>query len=186
MSQSAKSKALDGWKPQVFEADLEILHWYGWLRFLPLLAVVYVVSNLWVALALAPLLLLVWWLWTWRAHHRFILTNNTLEVHRPFGPIRHPLHNISLNELARAEIRIGQGWDQRQWLVLHFANQTQQQWRCDALHEQDPPDEDDHHDVPEHELFELLEEEDFYEGSLQHFAALLRQKGVPTAINWAA
>lgn len=178
MSQSVKNKP----HTLLFAADVQVLSWYNWARVLPVLALVYVCTNIWWMLGAALLIGLVWTYWIWKNNHRFILSEYHLHIERPFWGHK-SLDRIPLQQLDRVHIRLAQGWDQRQWLDLYQTDGTHMRWRCDALHEQDPPDADDHHhahDMPEHELFALLEEEDFYWGSLQHLAACLYQQGVPT------
>ncbi len=177
MSQSAKSKAV----PLRFAADVQVLSWYSWARALPVLALVYVCTNVWGMLGAALFLGLGWTYWVWRHNHCFVLDEQVLFIERPFWG-QDPVYRVALDQLASVHIRLGQGLDQRQWLDLYQPDGSHTRWRCDALHEQDPPDADDHHhahDLPEHELFALLEEEDFYWGSLQHLAACLYQQGVP-------
>ena len=66
----------------------------------------------------------------------------------------------------------------RQWLQIQTKD-TVICFRCDWLHRQDPPeDEDDHHEQPEGELFELLEDEDFYKGSIEQLLDLLRNQKI--------
>lgn len=176
MSQSAKSNST---VPYVFVPDVAVERWYGWARLLPILALAYLAGGWQLLLMLAVGLPLGWLYWVWSHNHRFVLTDTHLTIYHPFGNPT-PLHRVSFDQLASVSIRLGRGWDQRQWLDLYTIHKVHTRWRCDALHEQDPPEPDDHHhDHPEHELFALLEEEDFYEGSLQHFASLLRQRGIP-------
>lgn len=184
MSQSVKNNPAPPQHGVVFAPQMRIAWWYGTLRLLPLIALLHYYVGSWLTLPLSTLLALAWTYWLWANNHRIRLHQGQLSAFRPFLlPFRTdttPVLQLSLAQLQRVNIRLGQGLDQRQWLDFYTDEGIHHRLRCDNLHEQDPPEIDDHehHDQPEHELFALLNDEDFYEGSLQHLAALFHQQGV--------
>ncbi|CAA6808637.1 MAG: Unknown protein [uncultured Aureispira sp.] len=112
-------------------------------------------------------------------NHNFSLNEHRLTI-SPSIFLGQRTQHFEYTSIQSIEIKYAQEKDQRQWLCIHLKNTKQQQlFRCDWLHMQDPPDEDeDDHGHPEHELFELLEGEDFYKGSLQQLSHELSSRGV--------
>jgi len=98
----------------------------------------------------------------------------------PSIPIGQKSHTFDYTSIQFIEIKYAKEKDSRQWLSIYLKKTKKPlHFRCDWLHMQDPPDEDeDDHGQPEHELFELLEDEDFYEGSLQQLSVELNNRGL--------
>jgi hypothetical protein len=183
MSQSAKNNpsatvVASAAAPIVFQSEVGLFLVYLLVRTLPLVAVVFYFTT-WVEAALTALGLVLLLLWTARRHnHRFTVHATHLEIAPSFWPFSKP-HTYSYKALTKVAVKIAHRGDRRQWITLHTTTQQTQRYRCDWLHQQDPPSVDEHDDDgPQHELFDLLDEEDFYEGSIQHLVVLLQKKGV--------
>lgn len=164
-----------------FRSNTGIFLWYAIAKWLPLVAVVYYFSTLLVTLITAALLLAFVLLYSGLTNHWFSLEQDTLLIH-PVLLFWKPIQRFPLTKIDQIQIKGFHEQDRRQWLsILTQNSQTPVKFRCDWLHLQDPPEEEEHaheHEHPEHELFELLEEEDFYEGSLQHLAQELSKQNI--------
>lgn len=182
MSLNAKSKIL---KPStsskeqlVFQSEISLSLAYLFVRVAPLVAFVfYFTTPFWTLLTALGLSFLL--LWAARQHnYRFVGQANNLQIAPSFWSSDPPIH-YSYSNIQAAAIKISSRQDKRQWLALKDQTGQWRRFRCDWLHEQDPPSVDEHEDTtPQHELFELLDEEDFYQGSIQHLAYFLQQKGI--------
>lgn len=162
-----------------FQSTVSVSLTYLILRTAPLVAVVYYFFTWQLALLTAFLLLLIILIHSTYTNHNFSINEDTLTI-SPSITFGQKTHSFDFSSIQFIEIKYAQEKDQRQWLKIHFnKRKTHLQFRCDWLHMQDPPDEDeDDHGHPEHELFELLEGEDFYNGSLEQLSHELRNRGL--------
>jgi hypothetical protein len=149
------------------------------LKAAPLVAVVYYFFTWQLALLCAVILVLMILIHSAFTNHNFSLDKQCLSI-SPSIPLGQKKHTFDYTSIQSIQIKYAQEKNQHQSLSIHLKKTKKLlHFRCDWLHTQDPPDEDeDDHGHPEHELFELLEEEDFYEGSLQHLCNELRKRGV--------
>ena len=106
----------------------------------------------------------------------FIITEKELIVKDVFfGSV---LNKFLFNDVEKIEIKFSFEKDQRQWLALRYHKDTKifsKKFRCDWLHHMDASIAD-HDDSLEHELFELLKDEDFFDGSIQQLFKVCQQK----------
>lgn len=183
MSQSAKSKALKTTesaleKPLLFKSEIGLFLAYLLVRTAPLVAVVFYFTHLFWTI-IAAVLLIILLVWAARHHnYQFLCSKEQLQIEPSFWKFQAPI-SYPYSSIQQAQIKIASRQDKRQWLALKDTTGSWKKFRCDWLHEQDPPSVDEHEDdTPQHELFELLEEEDFYQGSIQHLAYSLQQQGI--------
>ncbi len=173
MSQSARNNAA-----KVFQSEIGLFLVYLLVRTAPLVAVVFYFTTVTAAVVVAIVLLAVL-LWAARRNnHQFILHSTSLAIKTGFGAFGAPI-SYSYHQIQQAAVKLANRHDKRQWLALQDQTGRWKKYRCDWLHQQDPPSVDEHDDnTPQHELFDLLDEEDFYEGSIQQMAFLLQKKGI--------
>lgn len=163
-----------------FKSASSVFISYLLIRAAPITAFVYYFSNWQAAFIVAILLCILIICFAMRNNHNFAIHNKQLII----TPILFQWKKDKLIELDKMEkvmIKLSDDKDARQW--LHFYDKDQQsdslRYRCDWLHRQDPPEaEEDNHEHPEGELFDLLEDEDFYQGSAEHLIDLLRAEGI--------
>lgn len=164
-----------------FTSTVSVFLTYLILKAAPISAVVYYFSNWQYALLSGIVLLIVILLYSGLTNNHFSLTPTHLIVHPSLFFWKKDLE-IPYSEIHSIQIKYAVSKDNRQWLAIRkTAREKPQIYRCDWLHQQDPPeeDEDDHeHGSASHELFQLLEDEDFYDGSLEHLANVLRSQSV--------
>lgn len=162
-----------------FQSTVSVFLTYLILKTAPLVAVVYYFFTWQLALLSAVILLLIILAHSTYTNHNFNLHKDGLSI-APSIPIGQQTHSFDYTSIQSIEIKYAKEKDSRQWLVVYLKkNKKLFRFRCDWLHLQDPPDEDeDDHGQLEHELFELLEDEDFYKGSLQHLSNELQNKGI--------
>ena len=162
-----------------FQSTVSVFLTYLILKAAPLVAVVYYFFTWQLALLSALLLLLVILIHSACTNHDFSLSEHHLII-SPSIPLGQKNQQFDYSSIQSIEIKYAKEKDSHQWLNIHLKKTKKHlQFRCDWLHLQDPPDEDeDDHGHPEHELFELLEGEDFYKGSLQQLSTELRKKGL--------
>lgn len=172
MSAVSSSKVL------VFKSEIGLFLSYLLVRTAPLVALAFYFTSFGGALITTVLLLLIL-LWAARRHnYRFTGQAEALLIEPSFWATSPPIY-YSYQNIQAATIKCSNRQDRRQWLALQDQTGHWKRFRCDWLHEQDPPSVDEHDDdTPQHELFELLDEEDFYQGSIQHLAYFLQQKGI--------
>lgn len=185
MSQSVKSNERSTSSTEetfLFQSEIGLFLVYLFVRTAPLVAVVFYFTSYLVA-ALAGLLLLVGLLWAAkRNNHRFLLTPNSLQIKSSFWS-KGTIQNYPYSTIEQVTIKWANNSNKRQWLGVQDQTGNWKRFRCDWLHQQDPPSVDEHDDdTPQHELFELLDEEDFYQGSIQQMAYILQQKGISVHI----
>jgi hypothetical protein len=160
-----------------FQSTVSVFLTYLILKAAPLVAVVYYFSTWQWALLSAFILLLIILIHSAYNNHNFSINDDSLTI-SPSMPFGQKTHCFEFSSIKSIEIKYAQEKDQQQWLRIHFKKTKKLlHFPCNWLHMQDPPDEDDH-EHPEHELFELLEDEDFYDGSLQQLSHELRNRGV--------
>ena len=154
------------------------------LKTAPLVAVVFYFYNWEMSLLTAFVLSAAILLYSGSTNHNFVLSENNLSV-KPVLFFWHRERSILYSEIENAEIKFSVGKDNRQWILIHYKDsvkvKTSQKFRCDWLHRQDAEDDedDDHdHDHSGNELFEMLEDEDFYEGSLEHLRDELKKNNL--------
>lgn len=166
---------------QYFQSTVSVFLTYLILKAAPITAVVYYFFDWQFALASAFVLLGVILCYSGFSNHHFSLDKAQLNIH-PSLFFWQKTIRIPYKTILSIEIKYSSEKDGRQWLNITTNDSTSTQenkYRCDWLHMQDPPDEDEKgHGHPEHELFELLENEDFYEGSLEQLSHLLQQRGI--------
>jgi hypothetical protein len=186
MSQNARNKASkSNLEPLTFQSEVGLFLVYLLVRTAPLVAVVFYFSN-WLWAILAALLLIIVLIGAARYHnHRFLCQPSTLSITPSFWYWAKPA-TYTYTSIQQATLKIASRQDKRQWLALQDQTGTWRRFRCDWLHQQDPPSVDEHDDdTPQHELFELLDEEDFYHGSIQHLGYFLQQQGISIQIIFA-
>lgn len=170
-------------KTQHFQSAVSVFLIYLVFKAAPITAVVYYFFDWQWALFSAVLLLSIIFVYSGLTNHHFSLGSEQLTIRPSLFFWKKPL-SIPYQDIGSIEIKFSGEKDNRQWLKITSTNAGKtalkmKQYRCDWLHMQDPPDdEDDDHGHPEHELFELLEEEDFYEGSLEQLSNELQTKGL--------
>lgn len=162
-----------------FKSTVSVFLTYLILKAAPLVAVVYYFFNWQLALLSALILLLIILIHSAHTNHNFRINKQSLSI-SPSIFVGQKSHTFDYTSIQFIQIKYAKEKDQHQWLAIHLKeNKELLRFRCDWLHMQDPPDEDeDDHGQPEHELFELLENEDFYEGSLQQLSNELRNRGL--------
>jgi hypothetical protein len=162
-----------------FQSTVSVFLTYLILRVTPFVAIVYYFFTWQLALLIALVLLVIIIIHSARANHNFTINHQSLNI-RPSIFFGQKSHSFDYTSIKTIEIKYAREKDNHQWLAIHFKETSKiLRFRCDWLHMQDPPDEDeDDHGHPEHELFELLEDEDFYAGSLQQLSQELRNRGV--------
>jgi len=183
MSQSARSKTLNSkLESLIFESEIGLFLVYLLVRTAPLVALVFYFST-WHWAIIAALLLMIMLVWAARYHnHRFLCHSTTLSIMPSFWYWGSP-NTYVYTSIQQATLKIASRQDKRQWLALQDQTGNWKRFRCDWLHQQDPPSVDEHDDdSPQHELFELLDEEDFYHGSIQHLGYFLQQQGISVQV----
>lgn len=179
MSQSAKSKTLNPeLESLVFKSEIGLFLVYLLVRTAPLVALVFYFSN-WLWAIIVALLLMILLVWAARYYnHCFLCHPTTLSIMPSFWQWSSP-KTYTYTSIQQATLKIASRQDKRQWLALQDQAGNWKRFRCDWLHQQDPPSVEEHDDDrPQHELFELLDEEDFYHGSIQHLGYFLQQRGI--------
>jgi len=167
--------------PIAFKSTVSVYLTYLIFKAAPLVAVVYYFSDWnWAALT-AVLLLIIILIYSGLTNHHFELSDRSLITH-PILLFWKKRTEFPLDSIKNIQIKYAVEKDSRQWLIV-TTNQASKalKFRCDWLHLPDPDEEDDHdheHGPDSHELFELLEDEDFYQGSLQHLADNLKKAGI--------
>lgn len=166
-----------------FQSTISVFLLYLILKFAPITAVVYYFGNAYMALITGFILLLIILIYSGLTNHHFSLHATNLDV-IPSLFFWKNKQSISYQEIQDIEIKYSTTEDNVQWVLIRSQSPTgvirTQKYRCDWLHRQDPPElEEEAHDHPEHELFELLEDEDFYDGSLEQLCHELKAKGLP-------
>jgi hypothetical protein len=162
-----------------FQSTVSVFLTYLILKAAPFVAVVYYFFTWQLALLSALVLVGIILIHSAYTNHNFSLNKHSLTI-SPSIAFGQKMHRFDYSSIQSIEIKYAQEKDQHQWLTVHL-KETQKllRFRCDWLHIQDPPEEDeDDHEHPEHELFELLENEDFYNGSFQQLSNELRNRGV--------
>jgi hypothetical protein len=162
-----------------FKSTVSVFLTYLILKVAPFVAVIYYFFTWQLALLTALVLLGIILIHSAYTNHNFSLNKHSLVI-SPSIPFGQKTYNFDYQSIQSIEIKYAQEKDDHQWLTIHLKKTKKLLcFRCDWLHMQDPPEEDeDDHEHPEHELFELLEGEDFYDGSLQHLSNELRNRGV--------
>ncbi|BDS14803.1 hypothetical protein [Aureispira anguillae] len=165
-----------------FQSTVSVFLIYLILKAAPLVAVVYYFSDWSIATPVAIVLLLTILIYSALTNHDFSIEHQQLTIVPSIFFWKKAIY-VPYATIEQIEIKYAHERDNRQWLTIFSNDKTGQlqakKYRCDWLHMQDPPDEDDDdHGHPEHELFELLENEDFYQGSLEQLAHELTIKGV--------
>ena len=165
-----------------FKSTVSVYLTYLIFKAAPIVAVVYYFTNWYWAIPTSIALLVIILIYSGTNNHHFDLTPNSLVVHPILSFWKKPV-KFQLEEIQTLSIKYAAEKDSRQWLeVTQKTTSTTQKFRCDWLHLPDPEEDDDHHDhdhgSSSHELFELLEDEDFYNGSLQHLADSLKTAGI--------
>lgn len=106
----------------------------------------------------------------------FFITEKALIVKDVFfGRV---LTKVLFKDIKKIEIKFSHEKDQRQWLALSYHKDVKivsKKFRCDWLHHMDASIAD-HDDSLEHELFELLKDEDFFTGSIHQLFKICQQK----------
>lgn len=163
-----------------FQSTVSVFLTYLILKTAPLVAVVYYFFTWQLALLSAVILLLIILAHSAYTNHNFSLHKDNLRI-SPSIPVGQQTYHFDYTSIQGIEIKYAKEKDSRQWLTVYLKkNKKLFRFRCDWLHLQDPPDEhEDDHGQLEHELFELLEDEDFYDGSLQHLSHELQNRGIP-------
>ena len=164
-----------------FQSITSVFLTYLILKSAPIPAVVYYFFG-WQASALsAVFLLLIILLYSGSTNHHFTLARDFISIHPSLFFWKADI-SIAYANIQSVEIKFAAPKDNRQWLLLHYKDATgrllSQKYRCDWLHTQEPEGEEDDHEHPEGELFELLEDEDFYDGSLEQLMAELRNREI--------
>lgn len=161
---------------KTFQSSTSVFLTYLIFKASPVVALVYYFFNWPLALLSAVLFLASILIYSGKNNHHFTVDSERLIIHQSlFFWIKDA--GISYKEIKSIEIKYANEKDNRQWLLIDALGKKKYIYRCDWIHTQDPPeDEDDHHQLPEGELFELLENEDFYKGSLNELADVLREK----------
>ncbi|WP_052597965.1 hypothetical protein [Aureispira sp. CCB-QB1] len=162
-----------------FQSTVSVFLTYLILKAAPAVAVVYYFFTWQLAILSAVLLLAIILAHSAYTNHNFQISKHDIQI-SPSISITQQVQTFDYKSIEYIEIKYSQEKDNKQWLAIQLKNNSKiHRFRCDWLHMQDPPDEDeDDHGHPEHELFELLEDEDFYEGSLQQLSTELRNRGV--------
>lgn len=162
-----------------FKSTVSVFLTYLILKAAPLVAVVYYFFTWQLAVLSAFVLIIIILIHSTSTNHNFSINKHSLTI-SPSISWGQKSHTFEYTSIQYLEIKYAKEKDNKQWLAIQpKKNKALLHFRCDWLHTQDPPDEDeDDHGHPEHELFELLEDEDFYEGSLQQLCAELRHRGV--------
>lgn len=163
-----------------FKSASSVFISYLLIRAAPITAFVFYFSN-WQDATIAALLLCITIIsYAMRNNHNFAIHNNQLII----TPILFQWKKdklIELDKTKKVKVKLSDDKDARQWLEFICKDKIPEstRYRCDWLHRQDPPEaEEDHHEHPEGELFDLLEDEDFYKGSAEHLIDLLHAEGV--------
>lgn len=162
-----------------FNSTISVFLTYLILRVAPLVAVVYYFFTWQWAIIVGLILLIAILIHSAYTNHNFSLDNKRLQI-SPSIPLGQKVHTFDYTSIKFIQIKYAKERENVQWLAVHLKNASKPiRFRCDWLHVQDPPDEDeDDHGQLEHELFELLEDEDFYDGSLQQLSDELRKRGL--------
>lgn len=162
-----------------FNSTISVFLTYLIIRGAPLVAVIYYFFTWQWAVVTGLILLIAILIHSAYTNHNFSLSNQKLTI-SPSISLGQKTHTFDYTSIRFIQIKYAKERENIQWLTIHLNNAPKPiRFRCDWLHVQDPPDEDEEdHGHPEHELFELLEDEDFYEGSLQQLSNELRKKGI--------
>lgn len=162
---------------KTFQSTTSVFLTYLIFKAAPIVALVYYFSCWEYAFLSAIVLFVAIITYSDRTNHNFRLEEERFVVlpslffwKKEFG--------IAYKEIKSIRIKYAQEKDSRQWLEIEALGKQNYRYRCDWLHTQDPPDEEDDHELPEGELFEILKDEDFYKGSLNELEDMLRTKGV--------
>lgn len=164
-----------------FKSAVSVYLTYLFFKAAPLVAVVYYFTNWYWAILAAIILLIVILIYSGHTNHHFEVNNHKLLVH-PILSFWKKQTEFPFDSITTVQIKYAVEKDNRQWLVITTNKTTTPlKYRCDWLHLPDLEDDDEHdheHGPESHELFELLEDEDFYSGSLQHLADSLKKVGI--------
>ncbi|MBL4649924.1 MAG: hypothetical protein JKY03_09340 [Aureispira sp.] len=162
-----------------FKSTVSVFLTYLILKAAPFVAIVYYFFTWQLALLSALVLLGIILIHSAYTNHNFSLNKHSLTI-SPSIAFGQKTHSFDYQSIQSIEIKYAQEKDDHQWLMIRLKKTKKLLcFRCDWLHMQDPPnEEEDDHEHPEHELFELLEGEDFYNGSLQQLSNELRNRGV--------
>jgi len=162
-----------------FKSTVSVFLTYLILKAAPFVAIVYYFFTWQLALLSALIVLLLILIHSAHTNHNFSINNHHLTIY-PSIPVGQKTQTFDYKSIQSIEIKYAQEKDDHQWLMIRLKKTKKLLcFRCDWLHMQDPPnEEEDDHEHPEHELFELLEGEDFYNGSLQQLSNELRNRGV--------
>jgi hypothetical protein len=155
-----------------FNSSSAVFLTYLIIKTAPLVAVVFYFYNWEMSLVSALILSVIILIYSGSTNHNFTLRENNISVKPVLFFWRREL-SILYTEINNAEIKFSVGKDSRQWVLIHYKDslkiKASQKFRCDWLHRQEAEeDEEEKHDHSGNELFEMLEDEDFYEGSLEH------------------
>ena len=170
-------------QPLTFQSAISVFLTYLVLKTAPLSALVYYFHSWEAALIVQLFLFIIILIYSGFNNHHFSLEEKQLIVY-PALFFWQAKQAIPYTNIVAVEIKYASEKNNQQWLLVYFKKSPIKglptKFRCNWLHMQDPPEiEDDHdHGHPEHELFELLEDEDFYDGSLEQLADELRKKGL--------
>ena len=163
--------------PIPFRSAASVFVSYLLIRAAPITALVFYFSNWQYTLIAAGLLSTIVLIYALRSNHHFTLHAEALIVTN-IAKIGRKSWQFPYCQIENIRYQLSSEADPRQWLQIQTKD-TVICFRCDWLHRQDPPeDEDDHHEQPEGELFELLEDEDFYKGSIEQLLDLLRNQKI--------
>ncbi len=164
-------------KPLPFKSAAAVFVSYLFIRAAPLTALIYYFSNAYYAFFSACLLGSLILLYALKYNHHFLISQKQLVV-SSIGLIGQKKWYFDYDKITAVSYKLADDKDNRQWLCIETKT-NRQLFRCDWLHRQDPPEtEDDQHQHPEGELFELLENEDFYKGSIEQLLDLLGIKNI--------
>lgn len=164
-------------KPIPFKSAAAVFVSYLLIRAAPLTAFIYYFSDGFYALLSAFLIATLILLYALKCNHHFLIHRKQLIVSR-IGLLGHKKWYFDYDKITAISYKLADDKDSRQWLCVKSSNRKVL-FRCDWLHRQDPPEaEDDQHQHPEGELFELLEDEDFYKGSIEQLLDLLQEQNV--------
>jgi hypothetical protein len=164
-------------KPIPFKSAAAVFVSYLFIRAAPLTALIYYFSDAYYAFFSAFLLGSLILLYALRHNHHFLMHQKQLVV-SSIGLIGQKKWYFEYDKITAVYYKLSDDNDSRQWLCIEIKKNSRL-FRCDWLHRQDPPEtEDDQHQHPEGELFELLEDEDFYKGSIEQLLDLLRAKNI--------
>lgn len=162
---------------QNFQSETSIFLSYLILKIAPLIALIYYIYNWNYALLALIALIIIIISHSKKNNYHFRLEEKNLVIYQSLS-FRKKEISIPYEQIKSIHIKYAKEKDSRQWLKINTIKQNNHCYRCDWLHTQDPPSEEEHHELPEGELFDLLAEEDFYKGSLNELGDLLTTKGI--------